>query len=383
MTPLPTAFDPFEVTERGAGEARPAHAALRAAGPLVRIDAPAGGFAWVVTEDALARRVLTDPRFGKDPALAPAAWDPARAALEPTAAAQTSMTTADGAVHATLRRAHAPLFSARGMGGYYDRMTATARDLLDELADGADGPVDLAADFTTRFPVTAICDLLGVADHGERASAACRAMFTADAPAAMGTFLELATVALTERGPNLATALRDRLPAGTSENDLRYFVFLIVFAGQITMDSSLGFLIAHLLHERPELPERRVLDAYVQQNLRLHPPAPFTLWRFTTEEVELAGQTLPARTPVLVDLAGITLDPCRPAGPDLVFGAGPHFCVGAQLAQLLLRAIAEVLTRDFPKARLAVAFDELRQRDFGGTQGSHLTALPVELRPNV
>jgi cytochrome P450 len=373
-------IDPFVVTERGVTDDRPTHAALRTHGPLVRIDAPAGGFAWVVTQDALARQVLTDPRFAKDPALAPEQWEPARAALEPPAAAQTSMTTADGPVHTELRKAHAPLFSARGMGEHYDRLTAIARELLTELADG---PVDLAAEFTTRFPVTAICELLGVRDHGERASAACRAMFTPDSADAFGTFKELAAVALTERGENLATALRDRLPADTSEDDLRYFVFLIVFAGQITMDSSLGFLIAYLLHERPDLPDRRALDAYVQQNLRLHPPAPFTLWRFTTTEVELAGVTLAPRSPVLVDLAGITLDPRRPAGPDLVFGAGPHFCVGAQLAQLLLRAVADVLTHDFPDARLTVPFDELRQRDFGGTQGSHLTALPVELRPSV
>jgi cytochrome P450 len=373
-------IDPFAVADRGITDDRPTHAALRAHGPLVRIDAPAGGSAWVVTEDALARQVLTDPRFAKDPALAPEQWDPAQAALEPPAAAQTSMTTADGPVHTGLRKAHAPLFSARGMGEHYDRLTAIARELLTELADG---PADLATDFTTRFPVTAICDLLGVRDYGERAGAACHAMFTAEAEGAFGTFMELAGCALTERGENLATALRDRLPADTSENDLRYFVFLIVFAGQITMDSSLGFLIAHLLHERPDLPDRRALDAYVQQNLRLHPPAPFTLWRFTTTEVELAGVTLAPRSPVLVDLAGITLDPRRPAGPDLVFGAGPHFCVGAQLAQLLLRAAADVLTHDFPDARLAVPFDELRQRDFGGTQGSHLTKLLVELHPNV
>jgi len=372
-------MNPFEVTERGVTEAKPAHAALRAAGPLARIDGPGGGFAWVVTEDALAREVLADPRFAKDPALAPDTWDRTRAGLEPAAAEQTSMTTADGPTHAGLRKAHAPLFSARGMGEHYDRLTAVARELLTEVAGGK---VDLAADFATRFPVTAICELLGVRDYGERASAACRAMFTAEAPAAFGTFMELAGVALTERGANLATALRDRLPADTSENDLRYFVFLIVFAGQITMDSSLGFLMAHLLHERPDLPDRRAMDAYVQQNLRIHPPAPYTLWRFTTAEVELAGQTLAAHSPVLVDLAGITLDPDRPAGPDLVFGAGPHFCVGAQLAQLLLRAAADVLTNDFPDAELAVPFEQLRQRDFGGTQGSHLTTLPVQLRPD-
>jgi hypothetical protein len=45
------------------------------------------------------------------------------------------------------------------------------------------------------------------------------------------------------------------------------------------------------------------LDALVTDVLREHPPARFTLWRFTTVEAELAGVRLPARAPVLVDRA--------------------------------------------------------------------------------
>ena len=113
--------------------------------------------------------------------------------------------------------------------------------------------------------------------------------------------------------------------------------------------------------------------------LREHPPAPFTLWRFTTTEVKLAGTRLPARSPILVDIRGINtaghLD-----GPDLSFGAGPHYCVGAHLARLELRIVLEVLRDRFPNARLAVPLRDLRQVDLGGTSGSRLIALPVALR---
>jgi hypothetical protein len=55
--------DPFASEIRGLQEAKPVHAALRGAGPLVEVPAPAGGSVWVVTDESLARDVLTDPRI--------------------------------------------------------------------------------------------------------------------------------------------------------------------------------------------------------------------------------------------------------------------------------------------------------------------------------
>ncbi|WP_206740161.1 hypothetical protein [Streptomyces lydicus] len=95
-------INPFAATVRGLTEPDPVRAALRAAGPLVEVDAPAGGPAWIVTDDALAREVLTDPRITKDPAFAPPGWDRHTAGLEQTAAEQPSLTTLDGPEHTAL-----------------------------------------------------------------------------------------------------------------------------------------------------------------------------------------------------------------------------------------------------------------------------------------
>lgn len=51
----------------GIGVQASIHSRLREAGPLVEVETPAGGPAWVVTDDALARQVLADPRFAKIP----------------------------------------------------------------------------------------------------------------------------------------------------------------------------------------------------------------------------------------------------------------------------------------------------------------------------
>ncbi|MCP3803788.1 cytochrome P450 [Allokutzneria sp. A3M-2-11 16] len=335
--------DPFAVIPRGLTEPDPARAALRAAGPIVEVAAPEGGSVWIVTEEELARTVFTHPDLAKDTALAPPGW----IGLEPTAAEQPALTTTDGPEHTALRRAHAPLINARHVREHSDRVHEIARDLLGRC----EGVVDLMAGFTVRYPLTVVLDLLGIPlDHVDEAADACLAILD---PRQQGAALcRLVEIARTSRV--------------APPDDEYYHLFSLIFAGQITTDTALGFLIARVLGDPTEDP--------VRETLREHPPAPFSLWRFATAEVELAGTRLPVGAPVLVDIQGVNARP----GPELTFGAGPHFCIGAQLAQLELRAVLSVLRTDFPHARLAVPYSELRQVGLGGIQGSRLTALPVD-----
>lgn len=373
-----TDIDPFAATVRGITEPNPVHDALRTAGPLVVAEAPAGGPVWIVTDHALARHVLAHPTIGKDPALAPEGWDPRVAGLEQTAAEQISLTTLDGPEHVALRQAHTPLLTATRMQENAGRVREIARDLLTEVA--ATGPVDLMADFAIRYPATVVCDLLGVPlARIDEAMAACRLMFSddpAEAGAAMGGFAQLAAASLADGRDGLAVELRDRMPGDTTEADLLYMIFTLIFAGQLTTDPSVGFVMAYELGSDWRGQETGEL---VRAVLRRHPPAPFTLWRFATEEIELGGTTLPAGAPVLVDIRGINTDPAGADGPDLTFGAGPHFCTGAQLAHLELCVLLDVLRTDFPGAALAVPFAELQQAEPGGMQASRLTTLPVTL----
>ncbi|APU18912.1 cytochrome P450 [Actinoalloteichus sp. GBA129-24] len=383
---------PFTPTTRSITAPDPVRTALRQAGPIVQVTAPAGGPAWIVTEEALAREVCAHPQIVKDPAMAPLYWDRMTAGLEQTAAEQPSLTTLDGPEHARLRRAHAPLFSARRIGEQSPRIHAIARQLLTGIA--AHGAVvDLMADFTIRYPLTVLLDLLGIPlDRLDEAIDACRRMLDDEPDAqqeAIAAIAGLAAAGLQDGGRGLAAELRDRMPAGTTPQELHYHLFGLIFAGQLTTDASIGFLIARLLGERGDPgagPNENVLvsgpgsvDELVHETLRRNPPAPFTLWRFTTTEIELAGVRLPARAPVLIDIQGIDTDPARSPGPDLTFGAGAHFCIGAQLALLELRAVATVLREDFPRARLTVPHGGLRQSGPGGIQGNRLVVLPVVL----
>ncbi len=55
------------------------------------------------------------------------------------------------------------------------------------------------------------------------------------------------------------------------------------------------------------------------------------------------------------------MDLDRSPNPHLIFGAGPHSCLGQALARTELQVVLEVLLRKLPTLELAVPVEELQR----------------------
>ena len=175
-----------------------------------------------------------------------------------------------------------------------------------------------------------------------------------------------------EPGENLITDLIGAEEAGDKLNhdELRNLIFSILLGGVDTSQSQLAhairMLMQHpeqwaLLRERPAELAPNVTD----EALRYEPITPFTA-RVTTGEIQYRDVTFPENTVILVSSWHANRDGVeKPDGFDitaprdgarvLTFGAGIHYCVGANLARAEIQEglihLAENLTTIKPDGK--------------------------------
>ena len=373
----------------------PAYAALRDAAPVRRLDQP-GGAIWLVTRYEDVRAAFTDPRLAKD-------WRYTLPVGErDTAPGSPMMILMDPPDHTRLRKLVSRSFTARRMAGLRPRVEQIATALADDLP--THGAVDLMERYAFPLPVQVICELLGVPARDRDDFSAWSATMVDDSPQAdkhaasdkLGGYLaELVARKRTEPDDALLTALvevsdddGDRL----SEQELVAMAMLLLIAGHETTVNLIGNavlgLLTHpdqqdVLRARPEL-----LGGAVEEFLRWESPVANAPVRFATEDVEIAGTTIPAGAVVMLGLAAANRDPDRFPGAErldvtrdasghVAFGHGLHFCLGAQLARIEGEVAIGVLLDRHPRLRLGVDAAELVYRRSTLIRG--LTTLPVVL----
>ena len=141
---------------------------------------------------------------------------------------------------------------------------------------------------------------------------------------------------------------------------------LLIFAGHETTTNliSNGLLALFrnpdqmkLLQENPAL-----LRTGVEEMLRYDSPVQMLL-RTATEDVEIAGQLIPAGQQLIPLMGAANYDPAifanpyqldiaRQENPHLSLGVGIHYCMGAPLARMEASIAFELLLKRFPKMKL-------------------------------
>ncbi|WP_067068895.1 cytochrome P450 family protein [Carbonactinospora thermoautotrophica] len=140
-----------------------------------------------------------------------------------------------------------------------------------------------------------------------------------------------------------------------------------------------------LLQERPEL-----LDSAVEEFIRYDGSMQTATFRFTSEDLEIQGTTIPRGSIIVLALASAHRDPdaferpdefdiTRGHNPHMGFGLGVHSCPGNRLGRLFTKMAIGSLVQRIPDLTLAVDPDELKWRP--GLLHRGLFELPVRFTP--
>ncbi|GGU55984.1 cytochrome P450 [Streptomyces daghestanicus] len=373
----------------------PLYEELRETERVAAITMATGDPGFLVTRYEDVRFVLSDPRFSVRQDL-------------PGAPRLTEMTfesvmTTDPPVHTRLRRLLSRDFTARRIERMRPRLEEIAEGLLDEM-EKKGAPADIVESLAVPFPITVICELLGVpmvdvarfrgwADTMVSLTGYSMEDWTA-ARDALESYLDGLVAAKRENpGADLLSALVATAAEDNelTDHDVRSLSLILLLAGYEPASNQLGSSVLTLLRFPDRLAELRrdpgLLPSAVEELMRYAPAGDGALFRVTLEDVTIGDTHIPANSAVLASTQAANWDPRRfddPTGlrldrPDnqhTALGHGIHFCLGAALARVELQVAIGALLRRFP--RLALATDESGLRwSSPGSMLSGFAEIPV------
>ena len=302
--------------------------------------------------------------------------------------------------HTEFRKLFQKGFTPRMIGRLDDEVTELASALVDDMALVSARRGDLHDLLACPLPVIVIAKLLGVPPtevaQFKQWSDDLVACFNSPDPHApdairaelnayFQTFIDdrrsrLVAAGVTEPDEShLGTVVPNDLIGGfvvatyqgrrLTDPELHQVLIQLLAGGNETTTSLITNCVLRLLEDRSRweavCADPSLVDVALEESLRFDPPV-LGLFRTNTEEVEMHGVCLAAKTKVMVTYASANRDPSvftdaetfrldRSADElrrHISFGLGHHFCPGASLSRLEARTALRLLVNRFPDLRL-------------------------------
>jgi cytochrome P450 len=287
----------------------------------------------------------------------------------------------DGAEHQRLRRLISRAFTPRAT----DRLRSTITDVITELVDrhANSGRCEVVGDIARQYPIPIICALLGAphedwemfSDWTHEFFKAFSWKVTDEIPAILAAWDAMDAYVddmVARRRHTLTDDLISELIRVEDEGDrlsleeLRMLVAGLLMAGTDTTRNQLAGSV-YALCDHPDqwqmLADHPELAANAVEETMRHSPISFATLRTAMEDVELADVVIPAGTLVIANTGAGNRDPGAYPDPDRLditrqgappmqtFGAGVHYCLGANLARRELSEALVVMAQRMPNIR--------------------------------
>lgn len=364
----------------------PTYARLHEEGPLHYLDVGGKWAVWSVFSHAECSSIAKDPRCSAKRAqqmLLPLPLSRQSEFSELARMLSLWLIFMDPPEHTRLRKLLNKGFSPSVVDSLRPQVEDIVERMLKPLERGSE--VELMRQFANPLPVRIILEMLGIPQElhatfvdWSRAIAVFRG--SPDRTVEQARAAQDALIALTDffrktvaerrrnKGNDLISLLIDIEEEGEvlTEEELYAQCTALLFAGHETTRNLIGNGMYTLLRHPREAAELRdnpeMIRSAVEEVLRYESPVQFTA-RVLKEDIEICGQYIPKKWTILCMLGAANRDPKQFEEPNqlnlkrlnnqhLAFSAGPHFCIGSQLARLEAQVALSNLLRRFPEMKL-------------------------------
>ncbi|MET0546310.1 MAG: cytochrome P450 [Caulobacterales bacterium] len=278
----------------------------------------------------------------------------------------------DGQLHADFRLVLAPYFTPKSITNLESVSRNLTISLMDKFYDR--GECEFVADFSQRMPIMILMSLLALPDEDRPyllkiSEDIVRSGDPALQMAAFGRVAEyIAQKVIPARQANpgddiFSSILRAKVQDGRSITieETIGFGTLLIAAGLDTVASMLGFitqfLAEHPAHRRQIVEDPSIINNALEEMMRRFHIA--NVSRVVIDDMDYKGVHFKAGDRILTATSFAGIDPTRYSDPfnvdfkrgdkkSLVFGRGPHQCIGSFLARTELRVFLQEWTKRIP-----------------------------------